>query len=70
MRLALLKSRARFSLAFLGAIRIGGNAPKEAFAADVSRARLLKKAPITKTYNPKLRSLLYRNPPLPQFETV
>jgi hypothetical protein len=49
MRLALLKSRARFSVAFLGAIRIGGNAPKEAFAADVSRARLLKKAPITKT---------------------
>ena len=69
MRLALLKSRARFSVAFLGAIRIGGNAPKEAFAADVSRARLLKNAPITKRKIHELWWLLYSNP-LPQFETV
>ena len=49
MRLSFWNPTPRLSLAFLGAIRIGGNAPKEAFAADVSRARLLKKAPITKT---------------------
>jgi hypothetical protein len=48
MRLALEKSTARFNLAFLGANRIGGNASNEALAADVSRARLLKKPPAYK----------------------
>jgi len=41
----LAKSTARFNLAFLGANGIGGNAPNDALAADVSRAHLLKKAP-------------------------
>ena len=61
-RLALKNATARFNFAFLGAIRIGGNAPKEALAADVSRARLLKNAPITKIKIHKLRWFLYRNP--------
>ncbi len=44
-RLATLKSTACFSFAFLGAIGIGGNAPKDALASDDSRARLLKNPP-------------------------
>ncbi len=58
MRLSFWNATARLSVAFLGAIRIGGNAPKEAFAADVSRARLLKKAPITNV-NCTIHGLLY-----------
>ena len=45
MRLALEKSTARLSLAFLGANGIGGKASKDALASDVSRARLLKNPP-------------------------
>ena len=44
-RLASEKSTASFNFLFLGAKNIGGKAPKEAFAWDVSRARLLKNAP-------------------------
>ncbi len=39
----------RVNFAFFGANRIGGNASKEALAADVSRARLLKNAPTLQT---------------------
>ena len=45
MRLALEKSTARLSLAFLGANGIGGKAPKDALASDESLARLLKNPP-------------------------
>ncbi len=69
MRLALENATARFNFAFLGANRIGGNAPKEALAADVSRARLLKNAPTLPKKRHKLLWFLPRNP-LPQFETV
>ena len=45
MRLAVEKSTASFNFLFLGAKNIGGKPPNEAFACDVSRARLLKNAP-------------------------
>ena len=45
MRLALTKSTARLSFAFLGANGTGGKAPRDALASDVSRARLLKNPP-------------------------
>ena len=52
-----------------GAIGIGGNAPNEALAAEVSRARSLKKAP---TPNEEGNYYLFNrcNDQLPQFETV
>ena len=68
-RLALVNATARFNFAFLGAIRIGGNAPNEALAAEVSRARSLKKAP---TPNEEGYYYFFNgcNDQLPQFETV
>ncbi len=45
-RLAIEKSTASFNLLFLGEKNKGGKAPNDAFACDVSRARLLKNAPI------------------------
>ena len=58
-----------FNVTFFGAIGIGGNAPNEALAAEVSRARSLKKAP---TPNEEGYYYLCKgcNDQLPQFETV
>ena len=58
-----------FNVTLFGAIGIGGNAPNEALAAEVSRARSLKKAP---TPNEEGYYYLCKgcNDQLPQFETV
>ena len=58
-----------FNVTFFGAIGIGGNAPNEALAAEVSRARSLKKPP---TPNGEGDYYLFQrwNDQLPQFETV
>ncbi len=45
MRLALAKFTARVNPLFLGANGIGGKAPNDAFASELSRACLLKKPP-------------------------
>ena len=58
-----------FNVTLFGAIGIGGNAPNEALAAEVSRARSLKKPP---TPNGEGDYYLFQrwNDQLPQFETV
>jgi hypothetical protein len=58
-----------FNVTLFGAIGIGGNAPNEALAAEVSRARSLKKAP---TPNEEGNYYFFNgcNDQLPQFETV
>jgi hypothetical protein len=64
-----VKRQALFNVTLCGANGIGGNAPNEALAAEVSRARSLKKAPI-----PIEEGYYYLftgcNDQLPQFETV